>query len=148
MSLYIQSNLTIFPSASAITADAIKLMVWTGFSADTTHEEIIAAGYSAVADPVGEQPADTTLVVNKNESNELVAEWMPTADYQELLHNRALAGYARNRRTLLLQQSDWTQGKDIPNEVSAQWTTYRQALRDITSQAEFPQTINWPQKPE
>jgi len=148
MSLYIQLNTTTFPTTGALTGEEIKLMTWSGFSADTTHEEIIAAGYLAVTDPVGEQPADTTLVVNKNVTDDLVAEWMPTADYQELLHNRAFAGYVRNQRTLLLQQSDWTQGKDISDEVSGQWTTYRQALRDITSQAGFPQTINWPQKPE
>ena len=55
----------------------------------------------------------------------------------------------RRHRDRLLAESDWTQGKDIPDEVSALWATYRQALRDITLQPEFPLgEIVWPQKPE
>ena len=32
--------------------------------------------------------------------------------------------------------------------MSAEQTAYRQALRDITSQAGFPTDITWPTKPE
>tara|TARA_R110000744_G_scaffold246143_1_gene362713 strand:+ start:401 stop:862 length:462 start_codon:yes stop_codon:yes gene_type:complete len=57
---------------------------------------------------------------------------------------------ASNRadRDGLLSQSDWTQVADAP--VSAlTWATYRQALRDITSHANWPNLNNadWPTKP-
>jgi hypothetical protein len=148
MAIYIQPNITTFPIAGALTGELIRQMTWCGFSADTTDEQITAAGYIAVLDPIGEQPADTILVVNKSQSDEYTASWMSNTEYQQILDSRAASGFARTRRTLLLQQSDWTQGKDISDAVSNQWAAYRQALRDITSQAGFPHAINWPQKPE
>lgn len=54
---------------------------------------------------------------------------------------------ARGQRNLLLQESDWTQVPDAPVDADA-WKAYRQALRDITNQAGFPDKIDWPIKPE
>ena len=51
----------------------------------------------------------------------------------------------RNRR---IAESDWTQGKDIADNISTAWATYRQALRDVPAQAGFPWTVEWPTKPE
>jgi hypothetical protein len=33
-------------------------------------------------------------------------------------------------------------------ETAWEWATYRQALRDVPSQAGFPNTITWPSEPE
>jgi hypothetical protein len=52
----------------------------------------------------------------------------------------------RNSRTQMLKDSDWTQVADAPVDKAA-WATYRQALRDITAQAGFPWTIDWPDQP-
>jgi hypothetical protein len=52
----------------------------------------------------------------------------------------------RADRTKRLADSDWTQVEDSPVD-KAVWATYRQALRDITSQAGFPWTITWPDAP-
>lgn len=57
-----------------------------------------------------------------------------------------LAAEARTQRNQLLAASDWTQVIDAPVD-QAVWATYRQALRDITSQAGFPTTIDWPVEP-
>lgn len=54
----------------------------------------------------------------------------------------------RLRRNALLRDSDWTQGKDIPDQTSAAWATYRTALRDIPEQNGFPWNVVWPIKPE
>jgi hypothetical protein len=53
----------------------------------------------------------------------------------------------RFRRNDLLTDTDWTQVADAPVDQAA-WATYRQALRDITTQAGFPTDITWPTKPE
>jgi len=53
----------------------------------------------------------------------------------------------RNQRTQLLKDCDWTQIADSTADKTA-WATYRQALRDITTQAGFPWTIIWPTQPE
>lgn len=58
------------------------------------------------------------------------------------------ANNVRFQRNQKLSQSDWTQGKDIADEVSTAWATYRQALRDVPAQAGFPWTVNWPTQPE
>jgi len=52
----------------------------------------------------------------------------------------------RNSRTVMLNDSDWTQLADSTVDKEA-WATYRQALRDITAQAGFPWTITWPDAP-
>jgi hypothetical protein len=45
-------------------------------------------------------------------------------------------------------RSDYTQAEDFDAQVDKQaWATYRQALRDISSQQGFPWTITWPDAP-
>jgi len=54
----------------------------------------------------------------------------------------------RDMRDSLLSQSDWTQFQDSPISGSTltEWQTYRQSLRDITSQSN-PFDLVWPSKP-
>jgi len=44
-----------------------------------------------------------------------------------------IMAFIRDTRTGLLYESDWTQGEDVPltEEKKAEWTTYRQELRDL-----------------
>jgi hypothetical protein len=56
------------------------------------------------------------------------------------------AAAVRADRSNKLADCDWTQVDDSPVD-KAVWATYRQALRDITSQAGFPWTITWPDAP-
>ena len=52
----------------------------------------------------------------------------------------------RATRDAKLAECDWTQVADAPVD-KAVWATYRQALRDITTQTGFPWTVEWPEKP-
>jgi hypothetical protein len=52
----------------------------------------------------------------------------------------------RNSRTQMLKDCDWTQLADSTADKQA-WAAYRQALRDITTQAGFPWTVQWPEQP-
>ena len=56
---------------------------------------------------------------------------------------------AKTLRNAKLTECDWTQGEDSPlsDSKKAEWQTYRQALRDVPSQAGFPDNITWPTKP-
>jgi hypothetical protein len=56
---------------------------------------------------------------------------------------------AKNIRNSLLFQSDWTQTLDAPltKEKRAEWALYRQKLRDISLQDEFPLNIVWATPP-
>lgn len=55
----------------------------------------------------------------------------------------------RIRRNILLAACDWTQLPDVPSWVNVQaWRTYRQKLRDITTQTGFPDRVVWPTPPQ
>lgn len=52
----------------------------------------------------------------------------------------------RKQRDNLLAETDWVGGTDVPAAIKTTWNTYRQALRDITTQTD-PDNITWPTKP-
>lgn len=53
----------------------------------------------------------------------------------------------REVRNRLLSESDWTQVADSAVD-KATWAQYRQELRDVTQQENFPWGVVWPQKPK
>lgn len=55
----------------------------------------------------------------------------------------------RSHRGNLLAETDWivTKSLEAGQAVPADWATYRQALRDVTTQTEFPYYVIWPTKP-
>ena len=57
---------------------------------------------------------------------------------------------ARAERDKLIASCDWMAIKAFEGgtTVSTEWATYRQALRDVSAQAGFPNDITWPEKPE
>ena len=63
---------------------------------------------------------------------------------QEELDQRVVTQWQviRTQRNQMLKDTDWTQVADSPVDKAA-WATYRQALRDITTQAD-PFNITWP----
>lgn len=67
---------------------------------------------------------------------------LPQADIDARLTERVRAERAR-----LFAACDWSQLPDVPPATTAAWAPYRQALRDITAQAGFPQNIVWPTSP-
>jgi len=56
------------------------------------------------------------------------------------------ASAVRQSRSDRLADCDWTQVADSPVDKAA-WATYRQALRDITTQDGFPWNVTWPDSP-
>jgi len=66
------------------------------------------------------------------------------AAHTEQLHNAAAAS-ARTERDLKLAETDFHGLTDMT--MSTEMTTYRQALRDVPQQDEFPNTITWPTEP-
>jgi len=72
-------------------------------------------------------------------------EWVQVWTTDPLPLDQA-AGYVRLHRDMLLGKTDWRAMSD--NTLSANWATYRQALRDITEQEGFPYSVEWPVEPE
>jgi hypothetical protein len=52
----------------------------------------------------------------------------------------------RADRNAKLAATDWTQVADSTADKTA-WATYRQALRNVPTQAGFPNTVVWPDAP-
>jgi hypothetical protein len=56
------------------------------------------------------------------------------------------------KRKALLDSSDYIMVPDVYNQLTeekkTEWATYRQALRDLTTQEGFPWEITWPTKPQ
>lgn len=73
-------------------------------------------------------------------------QWVPMPDSQKSFF---LAYQARIQKNQILASTDWTQVADSPltSEQRAQWAAYRQQVRDITQQPDFPLNIVWPNVP-
>ena len=73
-----------------------------------------------------------------------------TATEQEVAYKAAKdatqAESVRTTRAQMLKDCDWTQVADAPVDTAV-WATYRQELRDISTQVGFPWTVTWPTKP-
>jgi|TARA_R100000482_G_C5031089_1_gene104095 hypothetical protein len=59
--------------------------------------------------------------------------------------NDRLAAEEREKRNALLAETDYFGASDVT--MSSDMTAYRQALRDVPQQTDFPTSINWPTKP-
>ncbi|WP_341495477.1 tail fiber assembly protein [Photobacterium damselae subsp. damselae] len=70
----------------------------------------------------------------------------PTAEFEIAF---STMDEVRKERDRLIIESDWTQTIDCPlsSEKKAEFTAYRQALRDIPQTFDNPDDIIWPAKP-
>lgn len=86
---------------------------------------------------------DPTLIDGK-----WVMTWAVTPATPEQIAERTSTkeSEVRQQRNQLLSACDWTQLPDSPADKPA-WATYRQELRDISSQEGFPWNVVWPEEP-
>ena len=68
-----------------------------------------------------------------------------TPEQQEEINQLIADTQIRPKRNTLLSETDVWALSD--RTMTAEQTAYRQALRDITDQAGFPDNITWPTKP-
>lgn len=66
----------------------------------------------------------------------------PPTEFETIIKSTEIRA-DRNRRLL---ECDWTQVNDAPVDKLS-WAVYRQHLRDITTQQEFPWDVTWPTPP-
>jgi len=91
----------------------------------------------------------TVADVNKVQMNVSVTPHFIEAKPEKVIN---IPQYVRQQRLTLLKLSDWTQTTDSPLSASkkAEWATYRQALRDMPTNADNWATvedITWPSQP-
>tara|TARA_A200000159_G_C7173673_1_gene276508 strand:+ start:348 stop:698 length:351 start_codon:yes stop_codon:yes gene_type:complete len=66
--------------------------------------------------------------------------------FEDLRTDEQKAVDIREQRDWLLTETDFYGNSDVT--MSDAMTTYRQALRNVPQQSDFPNTVNWPTKPE
>ena len=74
--------------------------------------------------------------------------WKAVSDKKTALETAEPMRLLRVERDKLLAETDWMGNSDVT--MASNWKTYRQALRDITSQTpsdDLLSNINWPTKP-
>jgi hypothetical protein len=80
-----------------------------------------------------------------------VEKWVATDVSAEEIAQRTAnqANNVRAERDQKLAATDWTQLIDSPfsNDTNGVWQAYRQALRDVPTQAGFPWDVAWPTVP-
>jgi len=69
-----------------------------------------------------------------------------TSDSEKELRLAIKWSEIRELRNQLLSECDWTQLGDVSESIKTSYQSYRQDLRDITSQSD-PFNIVWPEKP-
>jgi hypothetical protein len=123
----------VFEGPQATGGDRYQFSVYAGV------EQIDGKWYTKYAlGPTFFDTEDENGVVTTAAENEVAYKARKDAEQAERIRAD------RNQR---LKDSDWTQVADAPVDKAA-WATYRQALRDVTTQAEFPWNIDWPTQPE
>ena len=87
------------------------------------------------------------VLLKKPEKPSEIYEW-DAQNFTWVPNQRLAIFIVKNKRNQLLQESDWTQLADIPQETKDRWEPYRQALRDVTTQPGYPLEIVWPTPPQ
>ena len=109
-------------------------------------------GYDEIASTQPPAPSGTYKAVYRDgETQDANGDWaeawaerdMTVEEVQQRDHGKA--EQVRAERNEKLANSDWTALSDVT--MTAEMTTYRQALRDVPAQAGFPSTITWPTSP-
>ena len=87
--------------------------------------------------------ADLAKAKKDAKDAEVAAEVAAAEAYANSTEGKAEA--ARSQRDRLIAETDWWASSDLT--MTKAQIDYRQALRDITSQTGFPESITWPVKP-
>jgi hypothetical protein len=94
--------------------------------------------------PATRHPLTDDDIVN---IKQIATNWVQPLGQEGNPTEEQLIAKARSYRNQLLGQSDWTQLNDVSVATKNEWASYRQLLRDVPQQNDFPHIINWPGKP-
>jgi len=133
-------------------SDIRRAATLVSFPAVITDEMLAEHGFVKVADVAPPAAADDEAVEEVAPA-QIDGEWRRqylkrTLTAEEFdAKRKERAQKMRDKRDKLLADSDWTQLLDTPTAVQTAWAAYRVLVRDVTKQAGFPWTVDWPVKP-
>jgi hypothetical protein len=116
----------------------------TSFPKNMTEEFL--AGYS-VYKYIEDRPQYDSLTqrIVEDGFREVDGKWKLSYAVENLPQEEAEMS-VRRKRDALLGKTDWMALSDVT--MKDVWSSYRQQLRDLTSQVGFPYSVEWPVKPE
>ena len=85
-------------------------------------------------------------VISECRVRELVEVFSATEEELKTAYERCRWEDIRIERDRLIAETDYMALQDT-SELSDEWKTYRQALRDLPSQSDFPRSVTFPTKP-
>ena len=112
---------------------------------DFGYDVVLQGAQAPVSGPYQRSIRDGVEYINGQWFTKYITYTATAADEIASIDNRA-ATAVRNDRNARLAKSDWTQISDATVDKAA-WATYRQSLRDVPTQADFPHAVNWPEEP-
>jgi len=118
-----------------------KYNIWGTIDCDVTIQE------TGEVIPFTATPDDTQeygRVLYEQLSTTYVSQVAPLSDEER---DATWAWIQRSERNIRLKETDWTQQPDVPEATRTLWQSYRQALRDISTQESFPLEVTWPTPP-
>ena len=93
--------------------------------------------------------------VESAKSSDFGVTWSQIKNKQTELDDAAPMAELRKQRNMRLENSDWTQNRDVKLSNDSAWKTYRQSLRDLPSSAVpafdsngFLSNVTWPDEPK
>ena len=136
--------------------------VWSESTLDALNVDPVLA--SPPPDPSGDYKVVARAGVVQDSNGNWVYAWteqdmfteytdengdVQTVEAQKTAYDTATTAFtaaqARSQRDLLLSETDHYGLSDVT--MSDEMATYRQALRDVPQQSDFPSTITWPENP-
>lgn len=101
-------------------------------------------------------PADIIDVTDKyeeifkavNSQNKEIAVEFGEVILVEKIKQQITWDQIKKERNILLLESDWTQLSDVSLSNKDEWKTYRQKLREITTDFLNPEEVVFPEKPQ
>ena len=110
----------------------------------STYQRVERQGVEKIGDNWHEKWTAVEMFADTTEDGVTTTKAEHEAAYQATL-DAALATTERAKRDALLAETDYLALSDTT--LSSAMTTYRQQLREVPQQSEFPATISWPTKP-
>lgn len=117
----------------------------TSFPAYISADTLAAYGVYAIQEVPAPEVDPLTQRHEQTNPVQIDGKWTQTWQVIQLSEDKATVN-VRVKRNQLLAESDWTQLADSPVDKGT-WAAYRQALRDIPSQTNFPYLVQWPVAP-
>lgn len=133
-------------------ADAIHALNSDFLGCKYVDEPTNEAEYEAIEWVVGHDLIGSCLYSSRPSS---VPDWATAKAKFDIMVSELAMSNLRAQRNILLAETDWSQGGDVPSTIKTKYNTYRQELRDLPAISSpvwdndrgILSNVTWPTKP-